>query len=286
MKKIKKSMLLAVLLLLTVFTIPTKANAAVKISKKSVTLTEGQSTTLKITGTTSKVTWSSSKKTVATVTQKGKVTAKKAGTTKITAKVGNKKYTCKVTVKKSNESNSKSKNGVQYKDYAIEGGVVVVAKNTNSYTVEVNIDCIFYRSGKMIKKASDSEYALEAGRECALRAYNFDDKWDSYKISIRVERESNIVGNARNIKVSSNFGDENVMVTVTNNGQKNEFTRIAIVFYSGGKVIGYDESYANVDNKGDKDYLEFMFPFGYDYETIMPDNYKIYVNSSYRYSWA
>lgn len=72
--------------------------ASVKISAKKLTLIKGQSKTLKISGTKSKVTWSSSKKSVATVNSKGKVTAKRAGTATITAKVGKKKYTCKVTV--------------------------------------------------------------------------------------------------------------------------------------------------------------------------------------------
>lgn len=78
--------------------IPTQASAAVKISKKSVTLIKGQSVTLKVTGTKSKAKWSSSKKSIATVSSKGKVVAKKKGTATITAKIGKKKYTCKVKV--------------------------------------------------------------------------------------------------------------------------------------------------------------------------------------------
>ena len=54
---------------------------------------------MKILNTSKKVTWSSSKKAVATVSAKGKITAKKAGTTTITGKVNGKKYKCKVTVK-------------------------------------------------------------------------------------------------------------------------------------------------------------------------------------------
>jgi len=42
--------------------------------------------------------WSSSKKSVATVSKKGKVVAKKAGSATITAKIGKKKYKCKVKV--------------------------------------------------------------------------------------------------------------------------------------------------------------------------------------------
>ncbi|MBU5482309.1 Ig-like domain-containing protein [Blautia sp. MSJ-19] len=80
-----------------VFNVKT-VEAAAKINKSKVTLIKGQSLQLKVNGNSKKVKWSSSQKGVATVTGKGKVTAKNAGTAVITAKVGNKKYTCKVTV--------------------------------------------------------------------------------------------------------------------------------------------------------------------------------------------
>jgi len=70
-----------------------------KISQTSKKIEQGSSFTLKITGTTQNIKWSSNNKKVATVNSKGKVTAKKKGTAKITAKVGNKTFTCKVTVK-------------------------------------------------------------------------------------------------------------------------------------------------------------------------------------------
>lgn len=98
MKKIRKMGLLLAMLILTM-SLPLTAEAAVKISKKSVVLTKTQSTTLKINGTKKKVAWSSNKKSVATVSSKGVVTAKKKGTATITAKVGSKKYTCKITVR-------------------------------------------------------------------------------------------------------------------------------------------------------------------------------------------
>lgn len=72
--------------------------AAVKLNYKSVTMTKGQKKTLKLSGTKKTPTWSSSAPSVASVSKKGLVTAKKRGTATITAKVGSKKYTCKVTV--------------------------------------------------------------------------------------------------------------------------------------------------------------------------------------------
>ncbi|MDF2942702.1 MAG: putative surface protein responsible for cell interaction [Herbinix sp.] len=107
MNKIKK-LLFTVLLLIAmvtssaapIFSSTHIAQAAtIKISNRSLTLEVGKVKTLKITGTSKKIIWSSSKKTVATVSSKGKVTAKIAGTTTITATVAGKKLTCKLTVK-------------------------------------------------------------------------------------------------------------------------------------------------------------------------------------------
>jgi len=74
--------------------------ATVSISKAKLTLKIGGTATLKITGTKGKITWKTDKKTVATVTSKGVVTAQTAGTAKITATVDKKNYTCTVTVSK------------------------------------------------------------------------------------------------------------------------------------------------------------------------------------------
>ena len=91
--------------------------ASVKISTKSLVLIKGKSKTLKISGTKEKVTWSSSKKSVAVVNRKGQVTAKRKGTARITAKVGKKKYTCKITVEdpKLNKSSLSLKTKKKYR---------------------------------------------------------------------------------------------------------------------------------------------------------------------------
>lgn len=88
---------LAVLIPMT--TIRTEA-ASPKISKKSIGLIVGEKYTLKVSGVSkSKVTWKSSKTSVATVTKNGKVTAKKRGTAKISAKIkGGKTLKCTVKV--------------------------------------------------------------------------------------------------------------------------------------------------------------------------------------------
>lgn len=106
----KKLIFFTLFLAVTMLIVPVSSEAAkrVKLNKKSVSLYEGKSIKLKVSGTKAKVKWSSNKKSVATVTSKGKVTARKKGIAKITAKVSGKKYTCKVTVKKKRASNKNS----------------------------------------------------------------------------------------------------------------------------------------------------------------------------------
>ena len=76
-----------------------EAATKLKLNYTKKTIYVGDTFTLKVTGTKSKIKWSSSNKKVATVNSKGKVKGIGKGTAKITATVGGKKYTCKVTVK-------------------------------------------------------------------------------------------------------------------------------------------------------------------------------------------
>lgn len=77
---------------------PTPAPKPVKINKTSILLVKGQTAKLKLTNASGTVSWSSSKNSVATVTGKGKVAAKKKGKAVITAKTATDTKKCKVTV--------------------------------------------------------------------------------------------------------------------------------------------------------------------------------------------
>ena len=70
-----------------------------KISKSKLSLTVGNTSTLKVTGGSGTVKWASANKKIATVSKTGKITAKTAGTVKITATQNGKKLTCTVTIK-------------------------------------------------------------------------------------------------------------------------------------------------------------------------------------------
>ena len=103
----KKCIPLALLLLL--FLTPFQASAAsIRLNITKVSLMAGDSFTLTATvsGSSGKVKWTTSNKAVAVVTQKGKVTGKKAGTATISATANGKTAKCKVTVTSKGKSNS------------------------------------------------------------------------------------------------------------------------------------------------------------------------------------
>ncbi len=135
---ILSSFLSMVLIVLCIGTIKVEA-AAVALNKTSCELTVGEKTTLKLSGTKAPITWTSSKKGVATVNKAGKVTAKKAGTTVIKAKVSGKTYSCKVTVKNA------SANATNIKVTANGGGDFIVGISS------LNIDFMLDNTSTAVK---------------------------------------------------------------------------------------------------------------------------------------
>lgn len=103
-KMLKKAcVLLAAIAVMVCMVVPTYAAG---LNKKKITVCTGQTVQLKTTGAKGKIKWSSSNRNVATVTPKGKVSAKKKGNATITARIGKKKYSCKVTVENAKLSKS------------------------------------------------------------------------------------------------------------------------------------------------------------------------------------
>lgn len=152
--------------------------AAVKLSKSSMTLTVGSSATLKASISPSdsgkKVSsWNSSKPSVATVSQNGKVTAVKAGTAKITATAdGKKSNECTVTVKKkpapkkpastkgttkSSGSNSNSKNTSSSKKSPNAGMVSGIKDYIRAGSSKTNIKKVQTALNKLGYKGSNKK---------------------------------------------------------------------------------------------------------------------------------
>ena len=108
-KKVMALLMAAVLAGSTLYSGVADAASAIKLNKKTAKIAVGKSVTLKVRGTKKKVKWKSSKKSVATVNAKGKVTGKKAGKAVVTAKVKGKTLKCKVTVTKKQAAKKNAK---------------------------------------------------------------------------------------------------------------------------------------------------------------------------------
>lgn len=118
MKKIKRKLAILLVFMLVFTMMPQTALAAkkkVKLSKKNVTVTVGKTFKLKLKNNKKKVKWTviSGKKNV-TLSKKKKtgvtIKGKKPGTAKVQAKVGKKKYVCKVKVKKASSGKKTTSN--------------------------------------------------------------------------------------------------------------------------------------------------------------------------------
>ena len=117
MNRLKKTAALVLTFTMATAMVPQSAEAVkkkVKLDKKTVTVTVGKTVKLKLKNNKKKVKWTAisgmknvslSKKGKAGVTIKGK----KAGKAKVQAKIGKKKYVCKVTVKNKQKAKSVKK---------------------------------------------------------------------------------------------------------------------------------------------------------------------------------
>ena len=109
-----------------------------KLNSSRITLNPGKSYTLKVNGTKLTPAWRSSNSKIVTVNKKGRITAKKAGTAKITATLGGKKFVCTVTVKKASASSNKTvQNYTKVKNYINKNGRY---SEDGSRYIEMSID--------------------------------------------------------------------------------------------------------------------------------------------------
>lgn len=123
------------------------SNVRLNTSKKTICV--GKTLKLQVKGTSKKVTWKSGNPSVAKVSAKGKVTAKKAGKATVTAKVGKKKLKCVVTVKNHSYAKGKCKRcGTAKKDKKESAPTLVPLKKLNRYSYFRK-----YMTDKQFKKA-------------------------------------------------------------------------------------------------------------------------------------
>lgn len=178
--RIWKRLVSFLLVFVMMFSLAIPASAtSIRLSKTSTTIYVGSSTTLKVTGTTRKVSWSTSKKSVATVSSKGKVTARKAGSATIRAKVAGKTLSCKVTVKNVALNKSKvtlySGSSTTLKLY---GGTIKSVKSSKTSVATIS------KSGKLTAKKAGS---------ATIYVYSTKNKRYTCKVTVKARLSANKV---------------------------------------------------------------------------------------------
>ena len=125
MKRIRKTAGL-VLLLLAMLAFGITAQAKTGLSKKKLTVKCGKTATIELKGASGGDKWKTSKSKGASMKARGnkvEIFGLKAGKSKVTAKVGKKKYVCKVTVKEKPVISAKSDtSGIGGKQQLMIGG--------------------------------------------------------------------------------------------------------------------------------------------------------------------
>ncbi len=158
-KFIKKLFALCLAAVLMAVMLPVQTEAAtVKLNKTKATVYAGSSITLKLNGASGRQQWRSSNPSVAAVSQKGKVTAKRVRTSIITARYQQTSYRCQVTVKKP-YLNSANKTLNKGKTYVLKltGAKAVSWKSNKSSVASVN------QKGKVTaKKAGKAKITCKA----------------------------------------------------------------------------------------------------------------------------
>ncbi len=164
---------------------PTK----VKLSRTSVSLNKGKTTTIKATitpsnATNKKVTWTTSNKKVAVVSN-GKITAKGVGTATITVKTANgKKATCKVTVKSSTTVNP-TKVKLSKTSVTLGKGKSTTLKATVSPSNATNKKVTWTTSNKKVATVSNGKITAKGTGTATITVKTANGKKATCKVTVK-----------------------------------------------------------------------------------------------------
>ena len=257
---------------------------APKLNVTSTTISMGAPYILRISGSTRGVTWTSSNKNIATVNNKGKVTPKKTGTVKITAKVGNSKYTCTVKVVKADK-----KKNIKVTSEVVGNRVLLTLKNNNNCQIDfAAFEVNFYRNNKAVDYAYTNAVCLPKNGTVYDIAFVPYDKNTNKPISftsVDVSVTDACVYNSdykyknlrNNVTKKQSLSNNKITGTLKNNSKTTiEDAEVVALFYKGGKLVGceFDFVYDIKANKTGK--FEMYVPYDSakkDY--IKYDSYKV-----------
>ena len=209
LKRVFSIFLTIALLLLCTISFNTESVSAVtlKLNKTKITLSAGKSVNLKVSGTDKSVKWSTSEKTIATISKKGTVTGKNAGTAIITAKVGKQKLQCEVTVK---AILNKTEVNVAKNDYIklfLNGAAVKSFNSSNKKiaTVSKNGKVVGKQKGRAIITVTDN-----SGKKYKCKITVEDPSLNKKIVILQISQSYRLKLNGNTQKISWSSSNEDV----------------------------------------------------------------------------
>ena len=167
-----------------------------------------------------------------------------------------------------------------------KGSLVVFAKNNNKTAVNMEIEVEFYdKENKIVGSDSESIESVGSNAEIAVEMYNTPSSFDNYKIFVDVEETTNITYFDK-IELTHNNNGKEIVVQVKNKSKETiEYMNVAVVFYQGDKVVGYDYGTESDTKSGRSANFNLNYPYNKRYDNIKFDNYKVFINEAYTYNW-
>ena len=264
----------------------------IKLNVTSKKLRIGQRYSLKVKGTSQNVKWESSNESIATIDSTGCVTASKLGTTTVYARIGSKKYKCKINVNRLGYEDS-----IESRFEKTETGIVGFFTNKNKTTLNYEPKVTFYdKSGKKIATSSERIYCFDPDTTIAI---HFESKeiYNDYKYEAKVTKslvDKHAENNVKKIKYE--IKDENEYVTA---GEEYKIVEISsfnlplqlyatvielIMYDDNEKIIGCRKLEFTPYDGGLPDTTEdFLLPKDKEGNIIIPSKYKVFVNDVYMY---
>ncbi|MCR5792321.1 MAG: Ig-like domain-containing protein [Lachnospiraceae bacterium] len=216
-----------------------------KLNTSFITLQGGNTYTLKL-SSKRKVKWTSNNKKIATVSSKGVVKAIAKGYATITAKVGNMRYNCYVTVPDIDVAAKITES------HAVLSGtdrVLVVLNNPTKYHVHSCTATVsFYQSGKLVAMKDVSSCDINGNSSFATYAsipYDANHKkitFDSVSVKINsapVNEYYSDLKNSSKYSLTTQTLADGIHYTITDVGTKKASAYVGCVFYNGSTPVAY-----------------------------------------------
>ncbi len=230
------SLLLILVLCLLVAAPGVSYAATVKLTKSKLELRTGDTYTLKLSGASGATKWTSSKKSVVTVSSKGKVKAIKEGKATITATNNKKSYKCSITVK-SNKTVDVIYGAYMIDTTSVEGYAANFKEENPDY-----LDVKVYDEGHIVVTMYESD-RLDSLNE-------FNDNFDAYLSSLI--KDESFEGAFTDIKADNLF--QNITIYADKDKYESSFAGLIAVLSFGiisdavqaMNLIDVDERYCNI----------------------------------------